>query len=163
MSDTDSPTNYQPENQEGSRKRRRLDESYDHASRYSSPDELAASSDLEESHVRRASRVIPRDSHDRQQRSFDDSDAEDSPDELAIHTLYRDGRVRSRRQSTEESVHEDTNGAGNVRSPSPVRKRPTVRYKPGIVLKAHKKGVAAVKISPDGQLIASCCMLAIYF
>lgn len=45
-------------------------------------------------------------------------------------------------------------------SPSKRRKheRPTrLNYVPHMTLKGHKRGVAAVKISPDGKWIASCC------
>ena len=31
-------------------------------------------------------------------------------------------------------------------------------YRPSLILRGHKKGVAAVKYSPDGRRIASCCM-----
>ncbi|KAI9872438.1 MAG: WD domain protein [Pleopsidium flavum] len=154
MSDIDSPTSHPVASQERSRKRRRIDESYDHAPRYSSPDELAASSDHEASNFRRASRIVTRDSHDRRQRSFEESDVEDSPDELAIHTLYRDGRVRSRRQSTDGSVQDNSSRTPSGPSPSPLRKKATVQYKLGFVLRGHKKGVAAVRISPDGLTAA---------
>lgn len=34
-----------------------------------------------------------------------------------------------------------------------------MRYKQKMVLKGHRKGVAAVRFSPDGRMIASCCKL----
>ena len=43
------------------------------------------------------------------------------------------------------------------RSPTPTRR---LNYVPQLVLKGHKRGVAAVKVSPDGKWIASCCMFS---
>ncbi len=41
---------------------------------------------------------------------------------------------------------------------SPAPQKPTeLHYKPKLILKGHKKGVSAVKYSPDGRRIASCC------
>lgn len=48
-------------------------------------------------------------------------------------------------------------------SPVPFTSRPNgdsspeVRYKAKYILRGHKHGVAAVKFSPDGKWIASCC------
>jgi len=33
----------------------------------------------------------------------------------------------------------------------------TLNYVPHMILRGHKRGVAAVKFSPDGRWIASCC------
>lgn len=36
--------------------------------------------------------------------------------------------------------------------------RPTgLQYRPHMTMRGHKRGVAAVKFSPDGKWIASCC------
>lgn len=37
------------------------------------------------------------------------------------------------------------------------RKASFVRYRQKMVLRGHRRGVAAVRFSPDGRLIASCC------
>ncbi len=156
MSDTDSRTGHRAA-AERSRKRRRVEQSYDRTSGYSSPDELAASSDHERINMRGASRVGTRDAQDPRQRSFDDSDTEESPDELAIHTVNRAWRARSRTDSTTTSVLDEPIRTPIPASPPPLPEKPPMHYKPRLVLKGHKKGVAAVKISPDGQYIASCC------
>lgn len=156
MSDTDSHSG-SPADEVRSRKRRRVEQSYGQTTEYSSPDELAASSDHEGVNIRRASRVGLRDSQDPRQRSFLDSDVEDSPDELAIHTVNRAWRVRSRTESRTASVQDEPTGTPVPASPLPLPKKPPMRYKNSLVLRGHKKGVAAVKISPDGQYIASCC------
>lgn len=156
MSDTDSHTGHLTD-EIRSRKRRRVEQSYDQASGFSSPDELAASSDHEGVIIRRASRLETRDSQGPRQRSFDDSEAEDSPDELAIHTVNRAWRVRSKTESTTASVQDESTGTPIDASPLPLPEKPPMRYRNRLVLRGHKKGVAAVKISPDGQYIASCC------
>jgi COMPASS component SWD3 len=137
--------------------------------RYSSPDELAASSDHEASyshpyHSRNTSNP-KRDSGEREQhlrRSYDDSGSEGSPDELdhTIHTFYRgESWNRSQRQSRDKSATEERS-IETPRSATPPRRRPAyVRYKQKMVLKGHRKGVAAVRFSPDGRMIASCCKL----
>ncbi|KAI9888598.1 MAG: WD domain protein [Vezdaea aestivalis] len=52
------------------------------------------------------------------------------------------------------------------RPPSlPQQRRPEIDYKPVAVLRGHRKGVACVKISPDGKWIASCgadCVIKIW-
>jgi len=156
MSDTDSRTGHHAA-AERSRKRRRVEQGYHVTSGYSSPDELAASSDHERVNMRRASRVGTRDSQDPRQRSFDDSDTEDSPDELAIHTIHRAWKIRSRTESTTTSLQDELIRTPIPASPLPLPEKQPMRYKTRFVLRGHKKGVAAVKISPDDQYIASCC------
>lgn len=156
MSDTDFHTTHSAA-AERSRKRRRVEQNYDGASGYSSPDELAASSDHEHVNLRRASRVGTRDSQDPRRRSSDDSDTEDSPDELAIHTVHRPWRVRSSTESITASLKDEPIRTPLPASPLPLPEKLPMRYKVRLVLRGHKKGVAAVKISPDGQYIASCC------
>ena len=156
MSDTDYDTGHSTD-EVSSRKRQRVEQNYGQNSEYSSPDELAASSDHEGVNIRRASRVGTRNSQDPRQRSFNDSEAEDSPDELAIHSVNRAWRVRSRTESLVASVQDEVTRTPAPASPLPLPKKPPMRYKNTLVLRGHRKGVAAVKISPDGQYIASCC------
>ena len=151
---------------EGSRspKRRRVNGN-DANPRYSSPDELAASSDHEASyshqyHSRNTSNP-KRDSGDQHpRRSYDDSGSEGSPDELdhTIHTFYRgESWNRSQRQSRDKSASEERS-IETPRTATPPRRKPEyVRYKQKMVLKGHRRGVAAVRFSPDGRMIASCC------
>jgi len=50
--------------------------------------------------------------------------------------------------------------------PSPDReplRPPEVHYKPKLILRGHKRGVAAVKFSPDGKWVASCCTFSFSF
>ncbi|KAF2457354.1 WD40-repeat-containing domain protein [Lineolata rhizophorae] len=52
---------------------------------------------------------------------------------------------------------EEPNGSGDYAPPSLLPQRPSKLYfKPALILRGHKRGVAAVKFSPDGKLIASC-------
>lgn len=188
-------------------KRRRINGNADEES----PDELAASSEPENSSYLQRSRRET--SQQLRRQSFDTSSSVDSPDELdhTIHTFWRDGwNSRSQRQSRRESrdapspepptpeaptpeaptpevptpevptpeVHSPEppspeahsidalppNGP-SVQSPvpsqgtatPPERKASFVRYRQKMVLRGHRRGVAAVRFSPDGRLIASCC------
>lgn len=45
----------------------------------------------------------------------------------------------------------------SVAKPASERDR-VPNYRPSLILRSHKRGVAAVKYSPDGRRIASCCM-----
>ena len=124
--------------------------------RYSSPDELAASSDHEVTYHQRTNSIPHRDPGEQhQRRSYADS-SEDSPDELdhTIHTFYRDGWNRSQRHSRDAPSIEMI--TPRVVTP-PVEQPSYLRYKQKMVLKGHRRGVAAVRISPDGRSIASCC------
>ncbi len=188
-------------------KRRRINGNVDEES----PDELAASSEPENSSYLQRSRRET--SQPLRRQSFDTSSSVDSPDELdhTIHTFWRDGwKSRSQRQSRRESrdapspepptpeaptpeapTPEDhtpkppnseahstdvphTNylsrdplppNGFSVQSPVPSqgtatpskKKASFVRYKQKMVLRGHRRGVAAVRFSPNGRLIASCC------
>lgn len=193
-------------------KRRRINGNVDEES----PDELAASSEPENSSYLQRSR--PESSQQLRRQSFDTSSSVDSPDELdhTIHTFWRDGwNSRSQRQSRRESrdapspepptpevptpeaptpevptpeVHTPeppspkahsidvpNNNVSSrdalppdgpsVQSPvpsqgtatTPKKKASFVRYRQKMVLRGHRRGVAAVRFSPDGRLIASCC------
>lgn len=137
-------------------KRRRVN---GHDARYSSPDELAASSDHEIPYHQRTNSIPHRDPGEQLRRcSYDVSISEDSPDELdhTIHTFYRDGWNRSQRPSRDAPSIERP--IVTPRIATPPRKKPVfVRYKQKLVLRGHRRGVAAVRFSPDGRLIASCC------
>ena len=151
LSDGESPRNP---------KRRRLNGIVRHDARYSSPDELAASSDQEVSYLRRTSNTTRRDSGDVRQRSYTTTVSEESPDELdhTVHTFYRDNRGRGWESSASTSSEEESLHTARSR-PSPERKRYYQDYKPRLTLKGHRGGVAAVKFSPDARCIASCCEL----
>ena len=139
-------------------KRRRISHSGQTDSRYSSPDELAASSDHELRYTRRASSSANKDLSRRQ--SYHDAASEDSPDELdhTVHTFYRGSKGRGRRGSDSMSSREQSVVTARSR-PSSERKLSYMKYKQRLVLKGHRRGVAAVKFSPDGRCIASCCEL----
>ena len=150
--------------QSRSPKRRRVDSNSHDTSRYSSPDELAASSDHDETYIRRRSSNVHREREtavEHMRRSYDESATEESPDELdhTMHTFYRDDRTRSRRESRDDSVSGQSLTSIEAGSWKPTRKQRPLSYKQKLVLKGHKRGVAAVRFSPDGLLIASCCEL----
>ena len=154
---------YELRNSRSPKRRRVNGRAYTHA-RYSSPDELAASSDHETSYVRRTSNTTRHDSGDIKRRSYTGTDSDDSPDELdhTVHTFYRDSRSRGRGPTTSASApsREDSTHTVRPRSP-PVKKKTYLPYRQKLILKGHRKGVAAVKFSPDGRCIASCCKLII--
>lgn len=140
-------------------KRRRIN---GNDSRYSSPDELAASSDQEVSYHQRTNSISCRETVEQnQRRSYDDS-SEDSPDELdhTIHTFYRDNWSRSQRPSRDAPSIESPIITSGPETPS-VEHPSYVRYRQKMVLKGHRRGVAAVRFSPDGRSIASCCQCAL--
>ncbi|KAK5012145.1 WD domain protein, partial [Cryomyces antarcticus] len=93
------------------------------------------------------------------QRSSDEGakGPEDISDEHR-HRYYRDSRstspplARQRRRSTALS------GAPShaVPAPLPSTKPSALYYEPKLILRGHKRGVSAVKFSPDGRWIASC-------
>lgn len=162
-------------------KRRRIN---DNEGRYSSPDELAASSDHENAYQQRTRRAS---AEQLRRQSYDGSSSEDSPDELdhTIHTFWRDGWNRSQRPSRRQSRDAPSISTPSVDAPltsipfrevpsadvpstkspilshrmaTPPKKKPSfVRYRQKLVLRGHRRGVAAVRFSPDGGSIASCC------
>lgn len=143
-------------------KRRRVNGDSHGTSRYSSPDELAASSDHEATYIRRRSSNILRDREtagENRRRSYDESPSDESPDELdhTIHTFYRDNRTRSRRESRDQSVSGESLRSMGSSPWKPMRQERPLRYNQKLVLRGHKRGVGAVLFSPDGLLIASCC------
>ena len=137
-------------------KRRRIN---GNDARYSSPDELAASSDHEPSYHQRINSIPHRDPADHvRRRDYNDSVSEDSPDELdhTIHTFYRESWSRSQRQSRDVPSNPSPIRTPRIATP-PIQEPAFVRYQQKMVLRGHKRGVAAVRVSPDGRSIASCC------
>jgi len=122
-------------------------------SRYSSPDELAASPDHEPRYARR---ISSREESRRQ--SYHDEVSEGSPDELndSVHEFYRGNSNRGRGTSHTTSSRDQSVMTARSRL-SPDREVSYVQYEQKLVLKGHRRGVAAVKFSPDGRCIASCC------
>ncbi|KAL9037235.1 MAG: hypothetical protein Q9214_005788, partial [Letrouitia sp. 1 TL-2023] len=161
--------------QERTPKKRRVNGSYDAQTGYSSPDELAVSPGQDDTFHQRTSSNSRRESPSLHQRNiYSPADQEDSADELD-HTPRPFYRSTSWKQSllqpapryrletpdapTEISII--TPPREPTRSPSPLashrREAIYIPYKLKMVLKGHRRGVAAVKFSPDGRLIASCC------
>ncbi|KAL8721716.1 MAG: hypothetical protein Q9225_001666 [Loekoesia sp. 1 TL-2023] len=154
-----------------SSKRRRVNGTHT-PSRYSSPDELAASSDHETPtyHRRTGSNHLPRPSAEHQRRSYEASDPEDSPDELdhTIHTFYRTNWNRNLRPTASRHATPDAPSEISLLTPieapaSPATPLPPppkearyLPYKQKLVLKGHTKGTSAVRFSPKGDMIASC-------
>lgn len=60
-----------------------------------------------------------------------------------------------------EAFHTPDQGSEDEHTPATKRRRSErpqrLNYVPYMTLRGHKRGVAAVKFSPDGKWIASCC------
>ncbi|KAL8860404.1 MAG: hypothetical protein Q9178_003063 [Gyalolechia marmorata] len=159
-------------------KRRRVNGTHPR-SRYSSPDELAASCSDHETPVyhRRTSSGNPnRTSAETQHRSYAHSPSDDSPDELdhTIRTFYRGGMKRNLQLSASRHATPDapseislltpiqapasptTTVPPGTPLPPPVKEARYLPYKQKLVLNGHRNGVAAVRFSPKGDKIASC-------
>src|SRR5438045_408798 len=159
MSDTDFSTSTPPDSRGyRSPKRRRVDRDYEHISRRSSPDELAADHDYDSASARRSRRNSRRDSEPRR-RSYAASEASDESTDELDHTFFRNTRgrrrSRSRRRSTSESLRSQRSLSEGeekmdeeqrtLTPPPPPPKRVLVKYKPTLVLRGHQKGVSQVK------------------
>ena len=132
-----------------------------------SPDELGASPP----HQNHNGSVCRYDTAEPRGRSYPNSMSDrDSPDELGNATpLYPDleseedehsegnSPQRSSRSSTTTPI--DT-PADTPKDTTPVPTPKKIRYAPyrqKLVLKGHRRGVAFVRFSPDGRMVASCC------
>jgi COMPASS component SWD3 len=155
MDDSDSSNDHSP-------KRRRVNRETRESSRFSSPDDLATTPDPQ-SQERQRSLEIQKEPGEYSRRSYPEDEVEDSPDELdhTIHTFYRGRRGRRHESSTATSSREQSIVTSRSRVPRE-RKIPFYKYKEKMVLRGHKRGVAAVKFSPDGRLLASCCVYSLY-
>ncbi|KAL8701680.1 MAG: hypothetical protein Q9224_000389, partial [Gallowayella concinna] len=150
-------------------------------SRYSSPDELAANCDIETPtyHRRTSSKNLSRTSAETPRRSYDGSPPEDSPDELdhTIHTFYRRNTwsrnlppTASRHATPDSPTRSEISQLTPPQAPAspptsippttplppPIEEARYLPYKSKMVLQGHRKGVAAVRFSPKGDMIASC-------
>ncbi|KAL8690408.1 MAG: hypothetical protein Q9218_004135 [Villophora microphyllina] len=164
-----------------SSKRRRVNGTHS-PNRYSSPDELAGSSDHETSltyHRRRTSSSnLRRTPTDHRRRSYERSDP-GSPDELdhtTYPTFWRDKhRQEDLRPPTSASRHVTPEAPSEISLltpvqspvipplspaetplPPPPKQARYFPYRQKMVLKGHTKGIAAVRFSPKGDMIASC-------
>ena len=160
-------------------KRRRVD-SHETASRSDSgsPDELSASPPHQQRNVSNGHYITP----EPRRASYPDPD--DSPDELGTvtpvyrplkseshdHQSVRESPPRSSRGSTatppdltpRDTTPRDTTPVPSPLPPSPSpipspRKAVYFPYAEKLVLRGHRRGVASVRFSPDGRMIASCC------
>ena len=148
MADSDTEHSRSP-------KRRRI-ESYDGTPRYSSPDELAGTPN-QNGYSDPRSATFRRDPQEHRDRSYPGSSVDrESPDELD-HTA-----PIAPESESYESEDDDRDGSATpvprVRTPVPEKQEAVfVPYRLRAVLRGHKRGVAAVRFSPDGRMIASCC------
>ncbi|KAI9824860.1 MAG: WD domain protein [Thelocarpon impressellum] len=74
------------------------------------------------------------------------------------HTFYRDERGRRGPAQSQSPMddHLDDHMDDHTDSPSPEHGEARPDYRPALILRGHKKGVSAVRFSPDGRWIASC-------
>ncbi|OCK82990.1 WD40 repeat-like protein [Lepidopterella palustris CBS 459.81] len=89
-------------------------------------------------------------------RSYSRADRADDSDNDTDRRYYRDRRSsRSRSRSRRSRSPSEAHSRRSFTTPPPPK--PTqLHYKQKLILRGHKKGVSAVKISPDGRRIASC-------
>ena len=149
MSEPHSPVSTPADGPEGrSPKRLRLESDYEHTPQYSSADDGGGdcTNDPELGPVNGTSlgEANGPESDEGEDSHRTESDHQDDMD----HTVYRDQRGR-RRGSSSAVRHLKT-------PPPPSRQWAKLQYQPTLILRGHKKGVSAVKFSPDGRLIASC-------
>ncbi|KAI4164920.1 MAG: hypothetical protein LQ342_001553 [Letrouitia transgressa] len=159
--------------QEHTSKKRRVNGSYDCQSSYSSADDLAASPGHDDTFHQRRNSNSRRESPSLHQRdSYNPAEQENSADELdrTPRPFYRSTSWKQSLLQSAPRYRLETPDApteisiitprGPTRSPSPLashhREAIYIPYKLKMVLKGHRRGVAAVKFSPDGRLIASC-------
>jgi hypothetical protein len=94
-----------------------------------------------------------------------DSDSPQSSDENDHKPLHSTADADNGYAFEEESDMADQPTASNSQTPRERDQqtddsRPLgVHYKPYMTLRGHKRGVAAVRFSPNGKWIASCCEL----
>jgi len=72
----------------------------------------------------------------------------------ALQYAYDDD-VQSDAENAFHTPEEDSGALKRQKVERPTR----LNYVPHMTLRGHKRGVAAVKFSPDGKWIASCCKL----
>ena len=146
--------------QSRSPKRRRISND-EGTPRSGSPDELSAGLEYNHSYIdRRSSSFRGRPSAPREI-GFRSSA---SPDELD-HTIptprQSNGYDQSESVSRDGSPTPTPTPTPTPRAGSPIPMKPIeavfIQYKEKAVLRGHKRGVAAVRFSPNGKMIASCC------
>lgn len=148
-------------------KRQRLEHGYA-SNGYESPDELAPS--LPGSPT--APRPRPADKRtgrpptnigSRAQEQDRIESGEESPDELDHTFFLRRGSSNGQPPQATSDVSDTADSETGFQPSSPAPSQPPearqleFHYKPKLILRGHKRGVAAVKFSPDGKWIASCC------
>jgi COMPASS component SWD3 len=140
---------------ERSLKRQRVDTDSENESNYHSMDEFGSPPD--EGTRSPAQQTRPRRS------SYDSSEADEpgiasgATDELA-HTFYRHSKDPRRGSSLIPPSEKEDGELSKGRFSTPSKPSSNDNYEPSMILKGHRKGVSMVKFSPDGNMIASCCM-----
>ena len=82
--------------------------------------------------------------------------ANDNEEDVQLQYAYNDDLT----SDVEDTFHTPEEGSGDesIRTKRRKVERPQqLNYVPRLTLRGHKRGVAAVKFSPDGKWIASCC------
>lgn len=86
---------------------------------------------------------------------YESGDSEDKDNDGGRHASQEDSDGRSRRDDSRSSAEPSSPPATPHPSKPPEIK---IQYKAKLILRGHRKGVSAVKFSPDGRWIASCCL-----
>ena len=124
-----------------------------------SPDELSAIPSYQDRNKSNGHIITPEPRRTSYPNSMSD---QDSPDELGNATpVYRQPKSEELDRTGSES--RQLSSRSSTATPRPATPIPLLReaeyvpYREKLVMRGHRRGVASVRFSPDGRMVASCC------